>query len=423
MHPICRRLVAVLILASLGWPAGSQAIRADDVEAEDEEGAANAEEVVAQPESAQDSGRGETPRGPEVYLRQKIATIDLLCRLSNAQKEKLQLAGKIDLARRLSGLPRPEKVDEADRRGLRRMQVEVLHSAPIDDGSFFSKVLKSTLTNAQRVRCEALLTGTARVTGFRFRGEHEDPEGIQDARFPGTSFGDGDVLDLRAMSSLESLDLESTAITDAAMTHLRGLANLEELDLGRTQIGDRGVANLKELRSLKRLRLGGTQITDAGLSNIRQLELLNELDLHETRIDGSGLAALERLQSLRILNLRQTQVTDQTLSLLQNYAGLERLNLRGTTVTDAGMVHLKSLVNLRELNLGDTQITDAGLANLLILSKLEVLDLRNTKVSDRGLASLLVLPTLRHLYLFDTDVSDDAVAEFLCSGREVRVWR
>jgi hypothetical protein len=52
-------------------------------------------------------------------------------------------------------------------------------------------------------------------------------------------------MQLRGISSLETLEIESPWITDAGLQHLRGLSKLSRLNLRGTQVTDAGVAELR----------------------------------------------------------------------------------------------------------------------------------------------------------------------------------
>jgi uncharacterized protein YjbI with pentapeptide repeats len=330
------------------------------------------------------------------FLGQKIAETDLICGLSDQQKQKLQLAGRGDLKRLF------DRIDEGRRKLLNADESEAdailqalregaavlskaVHSDPFEQGSLLSKTWARTLTPEQAARRAAFAT-TDRITGVRFEQVSKEQDDIREVRFPATPFGDADLERLGRIATLRKVVLDSTRITDAGLIHLAGLTNLEELDLADTRIDGSGLAHLEGFGSLRLL------------------------DLRRTALNGDNLVHLREMTGLKRLCLQETPVTDAGLAHLAGLTGLLELHLRGTPITDAGLASLKGLVNLRQLDLDGTQITDAGLESVAGLKKLHVLDLRGTRVTDAGLPLLAALPNLGHVYLFDTRVTNAGIA-------------
>jgi uncharacterized protein YjbI with pentapeptide repeats len=355
----------------------------------------------------------ETPvavrRELNVYLRRKIAETDLICGLSERQKQKLQLAGRGDLKRLFDRIDESRRklmnADESEADAILqklREDAEALKAAvrsePFEQGSLLSKTWARTLTPEQAAR-RAAFAAADRITGVHFEPASKEHDNLREVRFPATPFGDADLARLRRMATLRKIVLDSTRITDAGLAHLAGLTNLEELDLADTRIDGSGLAHLRGPGSLR------------------------SLDLRRTALNGDNLVYLEEQTNLRRLYLQETPVTDAGLAHLTGLTELRELYLRGTPITDAGLASLKGLVNLRQLDLDGTQITDAGLESLVGLNKLEVLDLRGTQVTDAGLPRLAALPELRHVYLFDTAVTKAGVAGLRDNLPNVKVLR
>jgi hypothetical protein len=343
------------------------------------------------------------------FLRQKIAETDLICGLSDQQKQKLQLAGRGDLKRLFDRIDEGRRkllnADESEadailqalREGAASLN-EAVRSDPFEQGSLFSKTWARTLTLEQSAR-RAAFAATDRITGVRFEPASKEQEDIREVRFPATPLGDADLARLGRIASLRKVILDSTRITDAGLVHLARLTNLEELDLA------------------------DTRIDGSGLSHLQGLGSLRLLDLRRTALNGDNLVHLEEMTSLRRLYLQETPIGDVGLAHLARLTGLRELHLRGTAITDAGLASVKGLVDLRQLDLDGTQITDTGLETLTGLQKLEVLDLRGTQVTDAGLSRLAMLPELRHVYLFDTVVTDAGVAALCEASPKAKVLR
>ncbi len=179
-----------------------------------------------------------------------------------------------------------------------------------------------------------------------------------------------------------SVDFELSKVTDADLVILKGLPQLQSLELEDTFVADAGLERLKGLAQLQRLGLRGTDITDAGLEHLKGLGRLADLDLGETKVADRGLEHLKGMVSLERLDLHSTEVTDAGLIYLKGLPRLQSLHLWASNVTDAGLVHLKRMTGLRELSLGGEQVTDAGLIHLEGLTRLQSLDLRANKVTD-----------------------------------------
>ena len=131
--------------------------------------------------------------------------------------------------------------------------------------------------------------------------------------------------------------------------------------LGQSQVTDTDLMHLKPLIHLKTVDLGGLQITDAGLANLADLPLIEKLNLGKTMVTDAGLGRLAKLKRLKELNLSQTRVTNMGLVALKALTALENLHLTGCAgVTDEGLDHLVPLENLKSLLIEDTACTDAG---------------------------------------------------------------
>jgi hypothetical protein len=122
---------------------------------------------------------------------------------------------------------------------------------------------------------------------------------------------------LRAMTSLEELDLFCATVDDAALAHLEKLTRLRSLTLACTDVTDAGLVHLKGLAGLVNLGLGDTKVTDAGLVHPTGLNRLQGLSLSDTKVTDAGLVRLKRMTGLRHLNLHGTNVTDAGVQSLQ----------------------------------------------------------------------------------------------------------
>ena len=178
--------------------------------------------------------------------------------------------------------------------------------------------------------------------------------------------------------------VRATTATDSVLEQVKHLTKLRSLFLESGNITDAGLENLSRVTHLEKLTLTSTAVTDAGLEKLNGLGQLQDLSLNRTRITDAGLKHLQGMTELRILKLERTLVSDVGLAYLKDLKRLEVLNLACTAVTDAGLVHLKDLTEMRELYLSCTKVSDAGLHHLKGLARLRELAVGLTRVSDEG---------------------------------------
>lgn len=305
------------------------------------------------------------------FLREKIATLDVTCDLTEEQRRKLQLSGRGDIKRLIDRL---ETIAASLRReGGERLPMEApipelneikrnLTAAFSKENSLLGKVTKRILTPAQNARI-AFLRETEQA-GAQVFLDSNGPSAVLEISLSGMPFTDDNLARLTVLTRLQGLNLTSTRVTDAGLIHLRGLTNLQALDLTGVNVTDAGIAALNQLQALQRLELFGTQVTAAGLAHLRNLTGLKELNLSDTRVTDAGLKHLQGMKKLHSLNLHGTQILDAGLAELTELTSLESLDVSRTQVSDTGIAHLKKLRNLQRLNLSSTQVTDAGLADL-----------------------------------------------------------
>ncbi len=163
-------------------------------------------------------------------------------------------------------------------------------------------------------------------------------------------------------ASIQELYLKATSIGDDGW---KQFPNLRKLRVAQTQIGDVGLENLKAIKSLEELDVSETSlITDAGLAHIGAMKNLRKLNLWKVPVTDAGVAHLATLKKLKWLNLDQTFVTDDGLKHLTGMTELEFLHLGSTPVTDEGLPQLESLKALKDLKVTRTGATGAGVAKL-----------------------------------------------------------
>ena len=62
----------------------------------------------------------------------------------------------------------------------------------------------------------------------------------------GTQVTDADIVHVKDMTKLQTLDVGQTPTTDAGLVYLKGLTNLYSLNLRYTQVTDAGIAELQK---------------------------------------------------------------------------------------------------------------------------------------------------------------------------------
>jgi Leucine Rich repeat len=105
---------------------------------------------------------------------------------------------------------------------------------------------------------------------------------------------DAGLVNVKAMTQLQTLSLFFTTIGDAGVENIRGLSLLQSLDLSETQVTDAGLERLEGLTRLEELRLGKTNITDAGLMRLKGLGQLQRLYLWDTKVTDAGIKDLQK---------------------------------------------------------------------------------------------------------------------------------
>jgi hypothetical protein len=352
----------------------------------------------------------EARRRLDRLLRREIDALDWPCQLTDAQKQKLELAGRGDISRlfedvreqrakfeKLADETDGEEADFGPLYEIANSAEATMASNPFQEGSLFAKVLSKSAVGEQAARRDAVVA-IRRVGGRARKQRHGKAE-------------------------LNEIDLRVSKFNDDGMALLGHLTNAQVLNLDSTHITDKGLLQLARLTELVSLDLGSTDITAAGLVALRDMKKLRFLDLRGARVGDKGLAHLQDLAALQHLGLFGTSITDEGLARLKELRAIEELLLGETGISDAGLASLTGFSRLNELSLIGTHVSDAGLASLAGLTNLEVIDLRNTRVSDAGLVYLRRLMKLREIYLDGTEVSDAGARELDQTLPNVRIYR
>jgi hypothetical protein len=110
------------------------------------------------------------------------------------------------------------------------------------------------------VRVEATPWPTE-TTKVPTRVERDDDGNVVGLRLDGVQLSSSDIEQITALTHLDRLSLNRTAVKDEDLKKLARLSHLRAITLNHTGIGDEGVAALAEFRSLRTLCLGGVKAT------------------------------------------------------------------------------------------------------------------------------------------------------------------
>ncbi len=188
----------------------------------------------------------------ETILRQKIAVADRLCRLTDSQKEKLELAGRGDIKRLIDHAEELGTQFQLIKNDRDKVNALVQKAQPLrrslaawlsDDDSLFVKTLGKTLTAKQAASYEPL-RAVHRAGGVA-QTRHVASDELLVINLAGTAVKDDDLAPLNKLPGIQILFLSNTQVTDAGLLQLRGVTTLKELWLFNTRVTDAGVAELQ----------------------------------------------------------------------------------------------------------------------------------------------------------------------------------
>jgi hypothetical protein len=103
---------------------------------------------------------------------------------------------------------------------------------------------------------------------------------------------------LRGMTSVRFLHIESSQLTDAAIPHIRALPNIDSLGLDCPKLTDAAIPHICELRKIDALSLDCPNLTDAALRQIASMPKLRALTVNSPHLTPSGIRQLKPLQQL-----------------------------------------------------------------------------------------------------------------------------
>ncbi len=259
-------------------------------------------------------------------LRQKVIVVDLICRLTDNQKQKLELPGRGDNRRLLDRIEeigtRYEEVKNDSNeltaviKEAHRLRKGLIEPGVPSDSQQFFKVLEKLLTAEQFAKYEPIrvLFRAGALVEMRQRGPADK---VLHVRLFRTAVTEEDLVRLHELPQIEMLLLQNTPLTDAGLAHLKGLTNLRILMINDTQVTDSGLVHLKGMSKLTILSLDQTHVTDAGLEHLKDLTNLGSLSLDSTQVTDVGVAHLKGMTGLKSLMIVDAKVPPAALAKLR----------------------------------------------------------------------------------------------------------
>ena len=293
--PVCLRALTGLFAVIAFDPASLHFVRGAQVKAEEQlassqamfaghefdrvvsGGAISGAYVVDDGASATDGIR----RRLNLRLRLIVDCINSTRRLTEAQREKLTLAGQGDIKHAIDRVEdarkRVQLLSEDDDGKMRndiRQQAELVRklvdSETFGEKSLLAKMRRKMLTAEQEMNCATLCLTIQAIepAGGRISMVGMDSEGVE-IRLSGIVFPNESLASLSGITNLRHLFLNKTRVADDGLVHLRALREIEVLDLSETAVSDAGLIHLKALTKLRRLDLTKSRVTGEGIADLK----------------------------------------------------------------------------------------------------------------------------------------------------------
>ncbi len=163
-------------------------------------------------------------------------------------------------------------------------------------------------------------------------------------------------------SNIQALHLCGTSLADGQLVKLKDLPKLHTLDLTENPITDAGLQVVGGLKQLKFLLLYGVLgVTDAGAKHLEGLTELETLQANGVPFGEAGFASLAKLPMLKYLNgPNMPNVTDAGMKALAKSPSLEGVHFEATPLTDAGLAALAACKTLKFVQATKTKVTADG---------------------------------------------------------------
>lgn len=139
---------------------------------------------------------------------------------------------------------------------------------------------------------------------------------------------------LAEMESLEILRITSTGGIKGhgLQAYLKSKPRLRELHASRSSVGASGLRYIKAISSLEFLDISASSLTDQQFAELKGANNIVELRIGSNFLSNASMQTVLSLTKLKILDLEGMQtVSDPGLVILAKKSGLQRLNLKSTT--------------------------------------------------------------------------------------------
>ncbi|PCJ91236.1 MAG: hypothetical protein COA50_16720 [Flavobacteriaceae bacterium] len=182
------------------------------------------------------------------------------------------------------------------------------------------------------------------------------------------------------------------------------------------KLTDNGVSNLKDLTEITSLFIESYNLTGKGLHFLDRLTKLKELSLYGCNLKKDDLKIIMNFPLLRYLSLSSCTLNELDLEYLSHLRQLENLNLNYTQISNEGLRKIQGLIWIKKLSISDANITDSGLSVLSNFRSLEDLGLFHTEIGDTSIPTLLKLLNLKTLRIAHTRISAEGVEQLTTLG-------
>ena len=191
------------------------------------------------------------------------------------------------------------------------------------------------------------------------------------------------IRELSKLAHFESLSFWGTTVDDDDLVQLKPLENLRSIDLSFSQVTGKSIEVLSTHKKLALVNLTSCHVTDDHLAALSKMPQIAMLHLGRTNVTDNGLKHLDHLEQIVLLDLENCEISDTGLKSIGDLPVIQSLWLSKTVrhgngdrsaLTDNCVEYLATLNSLLDLRIADSQITDAKLKELRT-------SLPNTKVS------------------------------------------
>lgn len=184
---------------------------------------------------------------------------------------------------------------------------------------------------------------------------------LRELNLSATPITDAAIAHLAKSESLEVLRMEGVVRVNGsgfeAFAKTKGKANtLREVHASMTHLAVPGFKHLKAIPSLEFLDISNTQLTDVQLNELRGASNISTLNASNNRLSASGMpifATMRKLQSLDLRNM--ATIDDSSLAVLSKDKKLKWLNVLQTNCTQQGLQTFAKLQKQCELNVENKQ--------------------------------------------------------------------